>query len=465
MEEIKNKLKINRLDGTFEEVEKVVSFEFNDTKKRYMIYTKNEKDQNGNVTIYVTEVISDVHGIRVVGVSTDDEWASIKDVLRTLAKNENQGESFKIINESDFLEVEQINASKKLKTRFNDFCNILESGRVVDNVKQNDSMFDVTMNKLDEEENYETEYTNYSYEDNSSVEEKIQSDVYNTPKEESIDLKHIKDLENIYKGHKPIREVSKIEKEEPQEEVITEEMFKTELEKQNFSQEASNFKENLKNQYNAVKRKIKEQKDKIDDITREYSLESERCNMIREEKKDIQKVLNGMNAWQMEFFAKFKNEQRTMALLNSIEEYFSSYRKDLEEKIRAEKAGEERKEALGKAEQKAREAHTYCRKQLSEFINKNYKTLKEVNRHDEVLRENDAELKSLTGVKDLESLYLNSEKDTLNFSRNSFNVNQPQREVINPVPELNNTNFGNTINDNKPNIFDVFRRAEGNDSL
>lgn len=88
MEENKKTLRINKLDGTFEEVEEGVSFEFNDTKKRYVIYTKNEKDQNGNITIYVTEVVTDIHGTRFLGVSTDEEWARIKDVLRELAKRE-----------------------------------------------------------------------------------------------------------------------------------------------------------------------------------------------------------------------------------------------------------------------------------------------------------------------------------------------------------------------------------------
>ena len=88
MEENKKTLRINKLDGTFEEVEEVVSFEFNDTKKRYVIYTKNEKVQNGNITIYVTEVVTDIHGTRFLGVSTDEEWARIKDVLRELAKRE-----------------------------------------------------------------------------------------------------------------------------------------------------------------------------------------------------------------------------------------------------------------------------------------------------------------------------------------------------------------------------------------
>lgn len=84
----KKMLTINKADGTSEEVEEVISFEFNDTKKRYLVYTKNEIDQNGNVTIYVTEVVNDKMGTRFLGVGTDEEWSRIKDVLRQLAKRE-----------------------------------------------------------------------------------------------------------------------------------------------------------------------------------------------------------------------------------------------------------------------------------------------------------------------------------------------------------------------------------------
>ena len=53
-----------------------------------MVYTKNEVDQNGNVTVYVTEVVKDAQGTRFLGVSSDEEWVRIKDVLRKLAKND-----------------------------------------------------------------------------------------------------------------------------------------------------------------------------------------------------------------------------------------------------------------------------------------------------------------------------------------------------------------------------------------
>ena len=87
MEE-KRILTITKTDGSKEQVEEVISFEFNDTKKRYVVYTKNEKDENGNVTIYVTRIVSDINGNRLLGVENDDEWNRIKAALRALIKKE-----------------------------------------------------------------------------------------------------------------------------------------------------------------------------------------------------------------------------------------------------------------------------------------------------------------------------------------------------------------------------------------
>lgn len=75
-------------DGSIDEVEVVIAFEFKDTKKEYVVYTKNEKDENGNVTIYVTRIVSDENGNRFLGVENDDEWNRIKAALRALIKKE-----------------------------------------------------------------------------------------------------------------------------------------------------------------------------------------------------------------------------------------------------------------------------------------------------------------------------------------------------------------------------------------
>ena len=78
----------NKADGTKEQVEEVISFEFSDTKKQYLVYTKNEIDESKNMTIYVTEVKKEGENYKFLGVSGDDEWEKIKAVLRTLIKKE-----------------------------------------------------------------------------------------------------------------------------------------------------------------------------------------------------------------------------------------------------------------------------------------------------------------------------------------------------------------------------------------
>ena len=88
MDHKKRIITINKADGTKEQVEEVISFEFSDTKKQYLVYTKNEIDESKNMTIYVTEVKKEGENYKFLGVSGDDEWEKIKAVLRTLIKKE-----------------------------------------------------------------------------------------------------------------------------------------------------------------------------------------------------------------------------------------------------------------------------------------------------------------------------------------------------------------------------------------
>jgi len=87
MSEEKKVMSIVLEDGSIDEVEVLLSFEFTDTKKEYIIYTKNETDDNGNVTIYVASLIRKDDSDPVLGgVDTDEEWARIKNVLKELSK-------------------------------------------------------------------------------------------------------------------------------------------------------------------------------------------------------------------------------------------------------------------------------------------------------------------------------------------------------------------------------------------
>ena len=75
-------------DGSVDEVEFLLSFKFTDNNKEYMIYTKDESDDNGNVTIYVASVERNGDSDpKLGGVDSEDEWTRIKNVLKELSKN------------------------------------------------------------------------------------------------------------------------------------------------------------------------------------------------------------------------------------------------------------------------------------------------------------------------------------------------------------------------------------------
>ncbi len=84
----KKMINITLENGTKEDVEVLLSFKFNDTNKEYLIYTKNETDDNGNVTIYVSSVTRVGDEVTLNTVSDDAEWTRIKDLLRELSKND-----------------------------------------------------------------------------------------------------------------------------------------------------------------------------------------------------------------------------------------------------------------------------------------------------------------------------------------------------------------------------------------
>jgi len=83
----KKTMSIVTANGAIEEVEVILAFEFKDTNREYVVYTKNEKDDNGNVTVYVSNVDRSQENPKLLGISSDEEWNKIKDVLRELSKS------------------------------------------------------------------------------------------------------------------------------------------------------------------------------------------------------------------------------------------------------------------------------------------------------------------------------------------------------------------------------------------
>ncbi len=87
MNQEKQIMSIIQEEGSIDEVEVLVTFEFTDTKKDYVIYTKNEVDEKGNVTVYAASIVKTTDGAtKLGGIETDDEWTRIKEVLKSLSK-------------------------------------------------------------------------------------------------------------------------------------------------------------------------------------------------------------------------------------------------------------------------------------------------------------------------------------------------------------------------------------------
>ena len=86
--EEKEMMTIVAQDGSVKEVEVIFSFRFKDNQKEYVIYTKNEKDDKGLITVYVSNVVMENGETQLYGIHDEEEWNRIKDVLRELSKVE-----------------------------------------------------------------------------------------------------------------------------------------------------------------------------------------------------------------------------------------------------------------------------------------------------------------------------------------------------------------------------------------
>ncbi len=79
---------ITNEDGYVEEVEVVIAFEFKDTKKEYVVYTKGECDRKNNLAVYVSNIDRTSGNPKLLGIESDEVWERIKEVLKELGTPE-----------------------------------------------------------------------------------------------------------------------------------------------------------------------------------------------------------------------------------------------------------------------------------------------------------------------------------------------------------------------------------------
>ena len=91
-----NKFKIIDKKGKEIEFEVLFTFESDETKKNYMVYTDNTKDSDGNTRVYASIFEPNKEPLELLPVETEREWKVIETILESI-----QDESKKEQEESE----------------------------------------------------------------------------------------------------------------------------------------------------------------------------------------------------------------------------------------------------------------------------------------------------------------------------------------------------------------------------
>ena len=82
-------------EGKEIECEVLFTFESEETKKNYMVYTDNTKDEEGNIKVYASIYEPDKDETKLEPITSEHEWKIIEKILEELqeeARNSVSGE-------------------------------------------------------------------------------------------------------------------------------------------------------------------------------------------------------------------------------------------------------------------------------------------------------------------------------------------------------------------------------------
>jgi uncharacterized protein YrzB (UPF0473 family) len=86
---------ITLVDGYREigEVELICAFKIPEFFGKYIIYTKNEFDKDGNTIIYAGKVITIDNKQFIENINEGSEWERLKEIMKSMAKYSLEGEN------------------------------------------------------------------------------------------------------------------------------------------------------------------------------------------------------------------------------------------------------------------------------------------------------------------------------------------------------------------------------------
>ena len=76
------------------EVELICAFEVPELFGKYIIYTKNEKDRDGNTIIYAGKITQKDNKQFLENISEGQEWPKLKSIMKVMSKYSLEGESY-----------------------------------------------------------------------------------------------------------------------------------------------------------------------------------------------------------------------------------------------------------------------------------------------------------------------------------------------------------------------------------
>ena len=85
--------KVTNDEGKEVECEVLFTFESDETKKTYIVYTDNSLDKDGNTRVYASVFKPDAKPLELLPVETEREWKVIETILESIQEeNKNKQE-------------------------------------------------------------------------------------------------------------------------------------------------------------------------------------------------------------------------------------------------------------------------------------------------------------------------------------------------------------------------------------
>ena len=90
MNDEKMTFKVMNEEGKEVECEVLFTFESEETKKNYIVYTDNTTDEEGNTKVYASIFNPEEENPVLLPIETDEEWKLIEGILSSLSNPEEQ---------------------------------------------------------------------------------------------------------------------------------------------------------------------------------------------------------------------------------------------------------------------------------------------------------------------------------------------------------------------------------------